>query len=282
MLNRVIDDLEEQIRTSELRVIDYDTRLRSDVHRLRHDAAHAVGAKLAAVAGLLVAGWLLRRSRRVAHRDGVARVARGRRFGGLLAWALRRALPLLLPLLSPLLNRRAARTLAGLGLPIGAPRALAPLRTEPTLDLARYAGLWYEIARLPRRFERRCAGDVLTHYSVDGDGLIVVNRCRDERGETREAAGRLRAPDPRVPAELEVSYAPLWLRWWPGAWHDHWVIYVDAEYSCALVGTPERDGLWVLAREPELPDPALQALLTLASRLGFDTSRVRLTPQSAA
>jgi apolipoprotein D and lipocalin family protein len=247
---------------------------------MRHDAGQAVGAKLVAALGLLATGFLLRRPARAMQRRYAMRPRRGvlGRFAPLL---LRRGLPLLLPMLAPLLGRRTSASLAKLGLPIGAPRAAAPLRTAPAFDVARYAGLWYEIARLPRRFERRCASDTLVHYSVDAESLIAVGRCTGVDGRVHETAGRMRVPDPHAPAELELSYAPLWLRWWPGAWSDYWVIYVDAEYTCALVGTPERDGLWVLARDPSLPDSALQALLTLASRLGFDTTKVRLTPHSA-
>ncbi|MGH9902673.1 MAG: lipocalin family protein, partial [Pyrinomonadaceae bacterium] len=66
----------------------------------------------------------------------------------------------------------------------------APLRVVPSVDLSRYAGLWYEIARLPNRFEEKCAGDVTAQYTLLGaDRLKVVNRCRKRDGRMTEAEG---------------------------------------------------------------------------------------------
>jgi apolipoprotein D and lipocalin family protein len=81
---------------------------------------------------------------------------------------------------------------------------------------------------------------------------------------------------------MELTHAPPWLRWFPGAWSDHHVIYVDAEHSCMLVGTPDRDGLWLMARDPWLPDAARDALVSLAAKLGFPVTRLRMTPQSSS
>src|ERR671920_1933924 len=71
-----------------------------------------------------------------------------------------------------------------------------PLRVVPSVDLPRYAGLWYEVARLPNRFEEKCAGDVTAEYTPKGtDRLKVVNRCRKRDGERAEAAGDARLAD---------------------------------------------------------------------------------------
>jgi apolipoprotein D and lipocalin family protein len=161
-------------------------------------------------------------------------------------------------------------------------RAAPPLATVGALDLQRYAGLWHEIARLPRRAERRCERDVLAFYRPHAEGLIAVNACTDRSGRRHEKAALLRVPDAREPGRLEASFAPPWLRWLPAAWTDYCVMYVDPDYEVALVGTPERDGLWLLARDPVLPDNVRQGLLELAARHGFDTSRVRATPQEGA
>jgi apolipoprotein D and lipocalin family protein len=280
MLNGPILELQEKIRLAEARIIESDARLDEDLHRLRHGAGRAFSSRAMAGAGLLAGGFLMRGGRK--RRRGVDRGHRGSWWRGMLPGALHRGLPLLLPLLAPLMNRRVATWLSGFGLPVGPPREAPPLLTAPALDLARYAGLWHEIAHLPRRGERRGGVDVVAYYQVHGDGLIAVNRSVDASGKTQERTGLLRCPDPHQPARLEATYAPPWLRWFPGVWMDHSVIYVDADYSCALIGTPERDGLWLMAREPQLPDDARSALLTLAARLGYPVPRLRFTPQSGA
>lgn len=278
MLNGPIRKLHEEIRVAEMRVVDSDARLQEHLQHLRQGAGRALTSKAMAGAGLLFAAWLMRGSRQ--RRRGGQSGRHGSFLGRVLPGALHRGLPLLLPLLTPLLDRRVAVWLSSIGLPIGAPRAEAPLLTTATLDLARYAGLWHEIARLPRRGERRCASDVVAYYRLHEEGLIAVNRCLDEAGRAQERAGLMRAPDAREPGRLETTYAPPWLRWFPGVWSDYCVIYVDAEYSCALVGTPDRDSLWLLARDARIPHEARDALLALAAKLGFPVARVRLTPHT--
>jgi apolipoprotein D and lipocalin family protein len=276
MLKGHIAKLQEEIHAAEQRVIEVDARLDQRLHRLRHDASRAVAGKAMAGAGLLAAGWLMRGGRGSHRREARA----GRRRSLLGRWmprALHSGLPLLLPLLTPLLDRRVAAWLSSFGLPVGAPRATAPLLTSATLDLARYSGAWHEIARLPRRGDRRCASDVLSYYRVHDGGLVAVHRCLDDKGRVHEKAGQMRVAHPSEPGRLEATYAPPWLRWFPGVWTDHCVIYVDAEYNCALVGTPDRDGLWLLARDAHIPDEARDALLALADRLGFPVSRVQFT-----
>src|SRR5919112_419129 len=71
-----------------------------------------------------------------------------------------------------------------------------PLRVVPAVDLSRYAGLWYEVARLPNRFEEKCAADVTAEYTPRDDGRItVVNRCRKRDGRMTEAEGVARLAD---------------------------------------------------------------------------------------
>jgi apolipoprotein D and lipocalin family protein len=279
MLRGSIDKLYEEIRVAEQRVVDVDARLNERLHRLGQDASRALASKAMAGAGLLAAGWLIRGGR--GHRRSKAPSGRRRSvLGRLWPRALQTGLPLLLPLLSPLLDRRVAAWLAGFGLPVGTPRAAAPLLTSATLDLSRYSGAWHEIARLPRRGDGRCASDVLAYYRAHEGGLIAVHRCLDARAGVHEKTGFLRVAHPSEPGRLEATFAPSWLRWFPGVWADYCVIYVDAEYNCALVGTPERDGLWMLARDASLPDEARDALMALAARLGFAVGRLQFTPQS--
>src|SRR6476661_2595789 len=103
--------------------------------------------------------------------------------------------------------------------------APAPLRVVPTVDLARYAGTWYEIARLPNRFQAKCAGEVVAAYAPQPDGRVTVtNRCRTTTGETTVATGIARRVDGQPPSVLEVRFAPAFLSFLPAVWGDYQII----------------------------------------------------------
>ena len=163
----------------------------------------------------------------------------------------------------------------------GAPaQATSLVRTVPFVDLDRYAGDWFEIARFPNRFQRQCVGDVRAAYARRPDGRVdVVNRCRTSEGET-EARGVARIVDDRTFAKLKVRFAPAWLSWLPAVWGDYWVIGLAPDYSWAVVGDPGRDYLWILARARHLDDAAMAAALAAARNNGFDLTRLVPTPPS--
>jgi apolipoprotein D and lipocalin family protein len=176
---------------------------------------------------------------------------------------------------------RFASTLAVLtfaALPLMA--AETPLRVVPTVDLTRYACTWYEIARLPNRFQEKCAGEVVASYALRPDGRITVtNRCRTRGGETTVATGVARPVDGKPPSVLEVRFAPAFLSFLPAVWGDYQVIALGADYDHAMVGTPDRAYLWLLSRTPQM-DPALyRRLLDDARSQGFDIAKVVETRQ---
>jgi lipocalin/uncharacterized protein YbjT (DUF2867 family)/ligand-binding SRPBCC domain-containing protein len=167
--------------------------------------------------------------------------------------------------------------------PLPVTRAQAPaVRTVPFVDLNRYAGDWFEIARFPNRFQRDCVGDVRASYARRPDGRVdVVNRCRTAEGET-EARGVARIVDDRTFARLKVRFAPAWLSFLPLVWGDYWVIGLAPDYSWAVVGDPSRDYLWILGRTPQLADQPTTAARAAARDNGFDVERLVLTPQTEA
>src|SRR5688500_2232418 len=111
-----------------------------------------------------------------------------------------------------------------------------PVRTVPFVDLDRYAGDWFEIARFPNRFQDQCVGDVRATYVRRPDGRVdVVNRCRTSARET-EARGVARIVDQRTFAKLKVRFAPPWLSWLPMVWGDYWIIGLAPDYSWAVIG----------------------------------------------
>ena len=151
-----------------------------------------------------------------------------------------------------------------------------PLAPVAALDLARYVGLWHEIARYPNWFQRNCAGDVTATYTLRDDGMVgVLNVCRKAEGETIRAEGVARRPDAvRAPAKLEVRFAPDWLAWLPLVWADYWVVDLAPDYSHVLVGEPTREYFWILARASRLDDATYARLLERAKALGYDPARL--------
>jgi apolipoprotein D and lipocalin family protein len=158
--------------------------------------------------------------------------------------------------------------------------AAAPPPTQDWVDLARYAGRWYEIARLPNRFQEKCAGDVSATYTLRPDGRVqVVNRCRRADGGEAVAEGVARRAEADGPASrLEVRFAPAFLSFLPFVWGDYWILELDREYRYALVGDPGRKYLWILGREQTMDAATYDRLVAAAARLGFDTSRLVRTP----
>ena len=139
-----------------------------------------------------------------------------------------------------------------------------------SLDIERYCGLWYELGRLPLRWEDADAADITASYSLEDDGSIRVdNRCLDKRGAPSQAIGRA-TPLSGRPGQLEVSFVPGFLRWIPFTKGDYWVLKIDKGYTVALVGSPDRKYLWLLAREPRIDEATKTAYLAEATRQGFD------------
>lgn len=165
-----------------------------------------------------------------------------------------------------------------------APRSALPVVAP--VDLQRYAGTWYEQARLPNRFQKDCTGQVSATYGVRPDGRVhVTNRCVRADGSTQAAQGLARVvPVDNQPGagRLEVSFAPRWLDWVPLVWGDYWIMQLDAGYQTALVGTPNRKYLWVLSRTPQADPARVQQLLDYAREAGFDTAAVARTPAAPA
>lgn len=151
------------------------------------------------------------------------------------------------------------------------------LPTQPDVNLQRYAGTWYEQARLPNRFQKQCAKDVQAHYIFQANSLLVKNQCVQANGEGVEAQGEGRLSDavtPLNPAVLEVRFAPKWLSWLPLVWGDYWILKIEGDYQAALVGSPNRKYLWVLSRSPQEDPHVVTQLINYAQSLGFDTQQM--------
>jgi apolipoprotein D and lipocalin family protein len=158
-----------------------------------------------------------------------------------------------------------------------------PLTVVPEVDYARYAGKWFEIARLPNRFEKKCVGDVTATYAPRPDGRITVtNRCREADGGISEASGVARRVAGQPPSVLEVRFAPAFLSFLPMVWGDYHVIDLGPDYEYAVVGSPDRKYLWILARAPKMEPALYRSLVERARVQGFDVSTLIETPQSGS
>jgi apolipoprotein D and lipocalin family protein len=152
---------------------------------------------------------------------------------------------------------------------------LPPLAPIPSLDLSRYMGRWYELARYPNRFQRLCSGPSTAQYSLQAGGTVeVVNRCPQADGRVDEAIGQARRVGPEGSATLQVRFAPAWLSFVPMVWGNYWVVELDEAYQLAVVSEPRREFLWVLSRQAEIAPAAWGALSVRLQALGFDPARL--------
>lgn len=153
--------------------------------------------------------------------------------------------------------------------------AQAPVHSVPAVDLARYAGQWFEIASYPMFFQRQCVGDTTADYASAADGTVtVVNRCRTGSGFD-QATGKATVVAGTGNSQLRVSF------FWPFK-ADYWVIGLDPDYRWAVVAGPDRKFLWILSRAPQLARGDMAAALAAATSQGFDLGRLRYTSQAAA
>ena len=159
-------------------------------------------------------------------------------------------------------------------------RAQQPLRVAESVDLQRYAGKWYEIARIPNKFQDRCARDVVAQYTLRADSRIdVVNQCRNADGGVEQARGIARKGKSGNNAALQVRFAPAILSFLPNVWGDYWIIAIGPDYTWSVVGTPSRDYLWILSRTPAMSANGYEQAIEIAKGNGFDATRIVKTPQ---
>ena len=147
------------------------------------------------------------------------------------------------------------------------------LSTVESVDLSRYAGTWYEIARLPMWFQRHCINSKAI-YSSRPDGAVGVhNECVTESGAVEQADGVATVVDTRTKAKLTVVFDNWFARLF-GSSRDgnYWILDLDPEYRTATVGSPDRRYLWILSRTPQLEESTYRRLVERAQQLGYPVS----------
>lgn len=155
-----------------------------------------------------------------------------------------------------------------------------PLATIASLDVPRYMGTWYEIAKFDNRFQKQCVGSTTATYSAMPDGTVqVVNRCRTASGESDVAIGAARQVGNANSPKLKVRFAPAFLSFLPMVWGDYWIVDLDPNYQLAAVSEGKREYLWILARMPKVDKATYDALAARLAAQGLDVSKLVPTKQ---
>jgi apolipoprotein D and lipocalin family protein len=145
-----------------------------------------------------------------------------------------------------------------------------PLSTVAWVDLSRYSGTWYEIARLPMWFQRHCV-DSKAIYTSRADGTVGVhNECKTDAGGLDEVDGVATVIDHKTNARLTVVFDNFFARLFGSSREgNYWIFDLDPDYRIAMVGTPDHRFLWILSRTPHLDEPTYELLVAKAAGLGF-------------
>lgn len=154
----------------------------------------------------------------------------------------------------------------------GSRDAGTPLDVVDFVDLGRYVGTWYEIARFPHRFQEGCVATKAL-YTLREDGKIdVLNECKLDGldGKEKSAKGTAWVVDKKTNARLKVSF------FWPFS-GDYWIIELGDNYEYAVVGHPDRTYLWILSRTPSMDKGFYEELIKRIKSKGYDTTKLLIT-----
>lgn len=155
-------------------------------------------------------------------------------------------------------------------------------QTVSSVDLKKYAGKWFEIARYPTKFQKKCVANTTATYSLKADGGVeVFNECLVKNGTLEGAHGAAKVVDNASSAKFEISFAPQFKSFLSDDWRDYWIIDLDADYKYAAVGDPKRENLWILSRTPEMSDATYQNILRRVEKLGYNPAKLQKTVQKA-
>lgn len=147
-------------------------------------------------------------------------------------------------------------------------------RIVKRVELARYLGLWYEIARFDHSFERNLIEVTALYRLRDDGGIEVVNRGIDSgTGHEKIVHGKVKLS--AEPGRLQVSF--FWF-----FYADYDVLELDSNYQWAVVGSSSSKYLWVLSRRPQLPTATLNHILNLIEKQGYDTNQLLFVDQRQA
>ncbi|OPX61397.1 MAG: outer membrane lipoprotein Blc [Methanomassiliicoccales archaeon PtaB.Bin215] len=151
---------------------------------------------------------------------------------------------------------------------------MSELKTVEYVDIERYMGTWYEIAKFPQRFEDGLVGITATYSLLPNGKVRVLNRgyVGDFNGKLKTARGKAWVVDKKTNAKLKVSF------FWPFA-GDYWVIELGKDYDYAVISEGSCRYLWILSRTPRMDEQVYQGIVQRLKQDGFDVSKIELNPQ---
>ena len=172
--------------------------------------------------------------------------------------------------------------LVGLGMATMAYAQSKPLAVVDKVELDRYLGVWYEIARKPMYFQNKCGSNVSATYTLNENGNVNVdNKCYSKDGKLNQSIGEAFVQNAPANSKLKVSFLPSAIRWLPLGRGDYWVLKIDDDYQTVLVGEPDRKYMWVLSRNAHPDEQVVGEYLDYAKSVGYDLSDVIKTKQTA-
>jgi apolipoprotein D and lipocalin family protein len=154
---------------------------------------------------------------------------------------------------------------------------MAEPKTVDHVDVQRYMGTWYEIARFPQKFENGLVG-VTANYTLRPDGKVdVLNSGRkgDLKAELKSIKGKAKVADPATNAKIKVTF------FWPFS-ADYWIIDLGKEYDYAVVSNGKRNTLWILSRTPKMDAKLYDQIVARLKDNGFDVTKLEKVPQPDA
>ena len=171
--------------------------------------------------------------------------------------------------------------LVGLSLATVAYAKDAPLKAVDSVELDRYLGVWYEVARKPLVFQNKCDRDVTATYTLNENGNVNVdNKCYAKDGKLNQSVGEAFIQNAPANSKLKVSFLPSAIRWLPFGRGDYWILKIDENYQTVLVGEPGRKYMWVLSRTAHPNEQVVGEYLDYAKSVGYDLSDVIKTKQT--
>ncbi len=149
-----------------------------------------------------------------------------------------------------------------------------PLRTVSHVDLDRYLGRWYVIANIPYFLEKGKVASYDTYAKRPDGKLDNIFTFRDGGFDAPEKSwhGTAWVTNATTNAEWKVRFI------WPLT-STYLVLELDPDYRWAVVGTPGRNLLWILARERHISADEYERILGLIEKQGYDRSKIALVPQ---
>jgi apolipoprotein D and lipocalin family protein len=156
-----------------------------------------------------------------------------------------------------------------------------PLPTVSKIELDRYLGTWYEVARKPLSFQNKCDRNVSAQYTLNENGNVQVdNRCYGKEGQLYQSIGEAFVQNAPYNSKLKVSFLPEMVRWLPVGRGDYWILKIDENYQTVLVGEPDRKYMWILSRDPQPKQAVIQEYLDYAQSVGYNLDDVIHTKQT--